>query len=147
MTPTTPEQAMFIAGFVSTTPAASNAIYSLASQIEALTKERDALEENHKECVRCLGEALQDTTNLAIDRDVLALGIDQWKVDFHELSLERDALATAAARYQFMKSRSRVLGLNMNGNHSWTCQITGRDIVGPTLDDAISEAMRQVGVL
>ena len=65
MTPTTPEQAMFIAGFVSTTPAASNAIYSLASQIEALTKERDALEENHKECVRCLGEALQDRADLA----------------------------------------------------------------------------------
>ena len=94
-------------------------VCALSAQVETLTKERDAL----------------------------ALCVDQWKVDFHELSLERDALATAAARYQFMKSRSRVLGLNMNGNHSWTCQITGRDIVGPTLDDAISEAMRQVGVL
>ena len=28
--------------------------------------------------------------------DALALCVDQWKVDFHELSLERDALAAAA---------------------------------------------------
>ena len=34
-------------------------------KIEALKKERDALAANHKECVQCLGEALQDSANLA----------------------------------------------------------------------------------
>ncbi len=33
--------------------------------IEALKKERDAWVERHKECVRCLGEALQDHADLA----------------------------------------------------------------------------------
>lgn len=42
-TPVTPEQATFIAGFLSTSPVASNAIYSLTSQIQSLTKERDEL--------------------------------------------------------------------------------------------------------
>lgn len=48
--------------------APADRVQSLADQVEALTKERDAL----------------------------ALGVDQWKVDFHELSLERDALMAAA---------------------------------------------------
>lgn len=34
-------------------------------KIEALTKERDAWVERHKDCVKCLGEALQDTADLA----------------------------------------------------------------------------------
>jgi hypothetical protein len=29
------------------------------------------------------------------ERDALALGVDQWRVDFHELRLERDALMAA----------------------------------------------------
>jgi hypothetical protein len=33
--------------------------------IEALKKERDAWVERHKDCVKCLGEALQDTADLA----------------------------------------------------------------------------------
>lgn len=34
-------------------------------KIEELTKERDTWVERHKECVKCLGEALQDTADLA----------------------------------------------------------------------------------
>ena len=37
--------------------------------IDALTKECDALAADHKECVRCLGEALQDRTDMAVERD------------------------------------------------------------------------------
>lgn len=44
---------------------AKDVINKLADQVEALTKERDALAANHKECVRCLGEALQDRADLA----------------------------------------------------------------------------------
>ena len=34
-------------------------------KIEELTKERDAWVERHKDCVKCLGEAMQDTADLA----------------------------------------------------------------------------------
>ena len=73
---------MFIAGFVSTTPAASNAIYSLAFQIQSLTKERDALAANHKECVRCLGEALQDRTDLAVAAKLALDALDNHSGNF-----------------------------------------------------------------
>ena len=33
---------------------------------------------------------------LTKERDALTLGIDQWRVDYHELRLERDTLAAAA---------------------------------------------------
>lgn len=33
---------------------------------------------------------------LTKERDALALGVDQWRVDYYELCLECDALATAA---------------------------------------------------
>lgn len=43
-----------------------------AGSIEAVQSANQRLAANHKECVRCLGEALQDTTNLAVERDALA---------------------------------------------------------------------------
>ena len=46
----------------------------MRTQIET-SKERDELAENHKECVRCLGEALQDTANLAVERDELMVAL------------------------------------------------------------------------
>ena len=99
MTPTTPEQ---VAQQVNSNSQFSlwqaycdkkEQCGDLLDQVEALTKERDELRiqidiqagsieavqaanqrlaANHKECVRCLGEALQDTTNLAVERDALA---------------------------------------------------------------------------
>lgn len=43
-----------------------------AGSIEAVQAANQRLAANHKECVRCLGEALQDATNSAIERDALA---------------------------------------------------------------------------
>ena len=40
--------------------------------IESLKKERDAWVERHKDCVKCLGEALQDTADSFVERDALA---------------------------------------------------------------------------
>jgi hypothetical protein len=64
--------------------------------IEALKKERDEWLARHAECCRLMGECMQDRADMATERDTLALEVDQWRVDFHELSLERDALMSAA---------------------------------------------------
>jgi hypothetical protein len=64
--------------------------------IEALKKERDEWLARHAECCRLMGECMQDRADMETERDTLALEVDQWGVDFHELSLERDALAAAA---------------------------------------------------
>ena len=56
--------------------------------IEALKKERD-------ECKAQYSDALGQISHLDAKRDTLALEVDQWRVDFHELRLERDALAAA----------------------------------------------------
>jgi hypothetical protein len=61
-------------------------------KIEELTNERDAWVERHKACVKCLGEALQDTTDVSVERDRL-----QYEVDaIPAIKAERDALAAAA---------------------------------------------------
>lgn len=60
-------------------------------------------------------------------------------------TVECDALMAESARYQFMKSRSRVAGLDIDGDHSWTCQIFSNDVSGPTLDAAIDAALKQAG--
>ena len=57
--------------------------------IEALKKERD-------ECKAQYSDALGQISHLDAKRDTLALEVDQWRVDFHELRLERDALMSAA---------------------------------------------------
>ena len=53
--------------------------------IEALKKERDRLQ-YEVDAIPAIKE----------ERDALALEVDQWRVDFHELRLERDALMSAA---------------------------------------------------
>jgi hypothetical protein len=40
--------------------------------IPAIKAERDAWVERHKECVKCLGEALQDASDSFVERDALA---------------------------------------------------------------------------
>ena len=67
-------------------------VQSLSDQVEALKKERDEWLARHAECCRLMGECMQDRADMATERDTLALEVDQWRVDFHELSLERDAL-------------------------------------------------------
>lgn len=64
-------------------------------KIEELTKERDEWLARHAECCRLMGECMQDRADMGTERDALALGVDQWKVDYNELRLERDALAAA----------------------------------------------------
>lgn len=64
--------------------------------IEALKKERDEWLARHAECCRLMGECMQDRADMGTERDALALGVEQWIVDFHELRLEHDALMSAA---------------------------------------------------
>ena len=56
--------------------------------VESLQRQRDEWVAKHKECTQLLGEALQDTTNVSIERDALkdaallaldALDHVQWK--------------------------------------------------------------------
>ena len=107
-------------------------VQSLADQVEALTKERDeykllgdAIAAGHKECVRCLGEALQDTANVAV---------------------ERDALAVDAARYQWVKKQTRAFSLDMGGKHSWAVTGGFMRAKGSSLDEAIDAAIQEAGV-
>ena len=65
-------------------------------KIEELTKERDEWLARHAECCRLMGECMQDRADMGTERDALALGVEQWIVDFHELRLEHDALMSAA---------------------------------------------------
>ena len=51
--------------------------------------------------------------SLKKERDSLALEVDQWRVDHHELSLERDALAAAAKlALEFIEHVWRDVSLN-----------------------------------
>ena len=59
---------------------------------------------------------------LTKERDALTLGIDQWRVDYHELRLERDTLAAAAklaldALEWFVENDDTNIG--MPGNEFW----------------------------
>ena len=46
-------------------------IARLRIAIENIAKERDEWIAKHKECTRLIGESMQDTTNLSIERDAL----------------------------------------------------------------------------
>ncbi len=146
---------------------ARSVITKLADQVEALTKERDA----DKAYIRELEDAITpelvslraerdeyqqaaDTMAAAhkIERDALSAEVARLDAGWHkangdtlDVALERDALMADAARYQFMKSNCRAIGLDIEGNHSWTCQITRSDIKGPTLDEAIDAALKKAG--
>ncbi len=59
-------------------------------------QERDEWLARHAECCRLMGECMQDRADMATERDTLALEVDQWRVDYNELLIERDALMSAA---------------------------------------------------
>lgn len=59
-----------------------------------------------------------------------------------ELLDEIKSLIADAERYRFMKSCSRVISPNIDGKHSWTCNITGFGVLGPNLDEAIDNAIK-----
>ena len=110
-------------------------------KIEELTKERDALE------VR-IGALIVERSDAFFkviqERDALALGVDQWKVDFHELSLERDALAADAARYRWLRSsrhNEATVMTYVDGLDDWVAWADGEDV-----DTSVDKAMRQAGV-
>ena len=64
---------------------------------QEITQAREDLQQLDIEQLRC-GVMLQllNIEALTTERDALALGVDQWRVDYHELRLECDALAAAA---------------------------------------------------
>ena len=64
---------------------------------QEITQAREDLQQLDIEQLRC-GVMLQllKIEALTKERDALTLGIDQWRVDYHELRLERDTLAAAA---------------------------------------------------
>jgi hypothetical protein len=64
------------------------------------------------------------------------------KATITTLVQERDALKQDAARYQFVKSLSRASSANIDGNHSWTCNLWIGAIRGPNLDAALDAAMK-----
>lgn len=43
----------------------------LRGSVESLQRQRDEWIAKHKECTRLLGESMQDTTNVSIERDAL----------------------------------------------------------------------------
>jgi len=60
--------------------------------IDSLTAERDRWKAQHKECTRLLGEALQDTTNMSVERDAYAAAADSMAASH---KVERDMLKAA----------------------------------------------------
>jgi hypothetical protein len=120
MTPTTPDQ-----GFAKAIADIGNIFCGLLNESEALTKERDELKSSNDSYI-----TLANTAYAITD----------------QCTSERDALMADAERYRFMKSCSRVAGLDIGGRHSWTCQIMRSDIKGATLDEAIDAALKKAGV-
>ena len=64
---------------------------------QEITQAREDLQQLDIEQLRC-GVMLQllKIEALTKERDALTLGIDQWRVDYHELRLEHDKLMSAA---------------------------------------------------
>lgn len=96
MTPVTPEQATFIAGFLSTSPVASNAIYSLASQI----KSAEACYEAREEEAHQLSERIIKLTK---ERDAMMAEVVYekarktiWQQQYEAAIEQRNTLAAAA---------------------------------------------------
>ena len=132
MTPITPDQAREIAMYLFF-PNGKNgyALKSLADQVESLTKERDALAASHKECVRCLGEALQDRTDVAIERDFLAIA-------------NKD-LSEAMVRYQQLQDAAKLALDALDEATSYTSCSTWSPSMTRDCQSAIT-ALRRVGV-
>lgn len=105
--------------------------------IEALKKERD-------ECKAQYSDALGQISHLDAKRDTLALEVDQWRVDFHELRLERDALAADAGRYRWLRSsrhNEATVMTYVDGLDDWVAWADGEDV-----DTSVDKAMSQAGV-
>ena len=100
-------------------------------KIESLTKERDALAASHKECVRCLGEALQDRTDVAIERDFLAIA-------------NKD-LSEAMVRYQQLQDAAKLALDALDEATSYTSCSTWSPSMTRDCQSAIT-ALRRVGV-
>jgi len=88
--------------------------------------------------LRKTGQALDACT---AERDALELSIDQWRVDYHELRIEsealvqeRDALKADALRWRYMRSK----GANWFGVQEMAHDI---DFDGG-LDEAVDAAMK-----
>ena len=108
--------------------------------IEALKKERDEWLARHAECCRLMGECMQDRADMATERDALTLGIDQWRVDYHELRLEHDALAADAARYRWLRSsrhNDATVMTYVDGLDDWVALADGEYV-----DTSVDKAMK-----
>ena len=78
------------------------------------------------------------------ERDALALEVDQWRVDYHELRLEHDALAEDAARYRWLRSsrhNDATVMTYVDGLDGWVAWADGEDV-----DTSVDKAMSQPGV-
>ena len=111
--------------------APADRVQSLAEQVDALTKEREALTANHKECVRCLGEALQDTANVSVERDFLAMA-------------NKD-LSEAMNQYQQLKAAAKLALDALDEATSYTSCSTWSPSMTRDCQRAIA-ALRQAGV-
>jgi hypothetical protein len=80
---------------------------------QEIEQAREDLEQLGIEQLRC-GVMIQllKIEALTKERDALALEVNQWRVDFHELSLERDALAADAARYRWLRRSATKLSFD-----------------------------------
>ena len=81
---------------------------------------------------------------LTKERDALTLGIDQWRVDYHELRLEHDALAADACRYRWLRSsrhNEATVMTYVDGLDDWVAWADGEDV-----DTSVDKALRQAGV-
>ena len=128
--------------------------HQLSERIIKLIKERDeykllgnAMAANHKECVRCLGEALQDRTDVAVERDELQKQVDDFcmayrmktDVENKKLVQERDALAAAA------KLALEALGMAQSNLASSRAMLGGYTAVWDKYADVMN-AIRRAGV-
>lgn len=112
---------------------------------QEITQSRDDLAQLGIEQLRC-GVMLQllKIEALTKERDALTLGVDQWRVDCHELLIERDALAADAARYRWLRSsrhNDATVMTYMDGLDDWVAWADGEDV-----DTSVDKAMRQAGV-
>ena len=73
----------------------------LRGSVESLQRQRDEWVAKHKECTQLLGEALQDTTNVSIERDALKdaarLALDAFEVATTPLAKDRQEILKAIA--------------------------------------------------
>lgn len=112
---------------------------------QEITQARSDVDQLDIEQLRC-GVMLQllKIEELTKERDALALGVDQWRVDYNELRLERNALAADAARYRWLRSsrhNDATVMTYVDGLDDWVAWADGEDV-----DTSVDTAMSQAGV-